>query len=96
MRRAPSWAVEPEETGKIFLVVNTGETADGHSACVDEKRAYFIGRNTQTCDFPVPDKSASRVHACIAFKQLGDLQVPVLQDLGSLHGEPMSPPFHAV
>ncbi len=90
MHKAPSWAVEPEQTGRVFLLIRSDEQRDRQQICVDEKAAYFLGRNTQTCDFPVPDKSASRVHACIAFRQEGSSQVPVLQDLGSVHGEQVS------
>lgn len=87
MSNIPSWAVKPEVRQRVFLEVKANPEAETERVCIDSKSAYLIGRNKQTCDFPVPDKSASRVHACIAYKQKAGLQIPVLKDLGSVHGK---------
>ena len=83
----PSWAVKPETTQRIFLQIRPDSQASPEQTCIDTKPGYLIGRNGQTCDFPVPDKSASRIHACIAHKAS---QGPVLLDLGSVHGDSLS------
>lgn len=90
MSSIPAWAVKPDFRQKVFLEVKADVDAEAEQTCIDSKAAYLIGRNKQTCDFSVPDKSASRIHACIAYKQKAGLQVPVLKDLGSVHGNDCS------
>ncbi|VDK68899.1 unnamed protein product [Litomosoides sigmodontis] len=51
---------------------------------VDEKRAYFFGRNPKQCDFVVEHASCSRVHAVLIYHKF--LQRFALVDMNSCHG----------
>lgn len=48
---------------------------------VDEKRAYFFGRNPKQCDFVVEHASCSRVHAVLIYHKF--LQRFALVDMNS-------------
>jgi len=84
----PKWAAAPSRSGHAGLLL-TAEALEGgdrtpESWHVDEKAAYMLGRNGQVVDICVAHKSASRVHACLAYDAEGEL---FLVDLGSAHGE---------
>ncbi len=71
-------------------MVSPFEIFFAHQSLVLIEECLFRGRSTvevfslcQVCDFEIAHKSASRVHACIAFDVDG---CPHIVDLGSTHG----------
>lgn len=84
----PKWAAAPSRSGQSGLLLTAEALEDGdrtpESWHVDEKAAYMLGRNGQAVDICVAHKSASRVHACLAYDAEEDL---FLVDLNSAHGE---------
>ena len=48
---------------------------------IDEKKAYFFGRNKQLCDFVIDHASCSRVHGVLLWHK--HLNRPFIIDLGS-------------
>uniref|UniRef100_A0A9J2Q705 FHA domain-containing protein n=2 Tax=Ascaris TaxID=6251 RepID=A0A9J2Q705_ASCLU len=92
----PSWAGRPPNG--CHLDVIKGEQLI-QKLMVDEKRAYYFGRNPKLCDFVVEHASCSRVHAVLIYHKF--LQRFALVDLDSCHGtfvgkvrlDPMHPVF---
>lgn len=92
----PSWAGRPP-SGCHLDVVKGDQLIQ--KLMVDEKKAYYFGRNPKLCDFVVEHASCSRVHAVLLYHRF--LQRFALVDLGSCHGtfvgklriEPMQPVF---
>ncbi|CAL8470102.1 g9644 [Coccomyxa elongata] len=76
----PDWAQEPQQKG---LVVEARHP-DGKKGKValDSRAGILFGRNGQVCNCEVAHKSASRVHACLAY----DGETFQIQDLASSHG----------
>uniref|UniRef100_A0A0N5ALC8 FHA domain-containing protein n=1 Tax=Syphacia muris TaxID=451379 RepID=A0A0N5ALC8_9BILA len=111
----PNWAGRPPNgfhldvvKGEQLVQVNeeSGIVSDFSSIStylqklmVDEKRAYYFGRNPEQCDFVVEHASCSRVHAVLIYHRF--LQRFGLVDLNSCHGtfvgkmrlEPYQPVF---
>lgn len=83
----PDWAVTPKRGGKSSFSLAAeplkDSDAEPQSWHVGKKAAYLLGRNGQAVDVCVAHKSASRVHACLAYDDKVDLY---LVDLGSAHG----------
>ncbi|CAL5218606.1 g303 [Coccomyxa viridis] len=77
----PDWAHTPKSKG--WYVQTAAENAERTDIAADDNPGLFIGRNGQVCEIEVAHKSASRVHACIAYDES---QQPFLVDLGSTHG----------
>lgn len=77
----PSWAGRPPEG--CHLDVLKGDQLI-QKLMVDEKKAYYFGRNPKQCDFVVEHASCSRVHAVLLYHK--HLQRFALVDLGSSHG----------
>lgn len=61
---------------------------------VDEKRAYFFGRNPKQCDFVVEHASCSRVHAVLIYHKF--LQRFAIVDMNSCRSSPFSSVFLAI
>lgn len=84
----PDWAATPKGSGKCSLSLVSqppkDSDAEPQSWHVDKQAAYLLGRNGQAVDACIAHKSASRVHACLAYDRNGHLY---LVDLGSAHGE---------
>ncbi|CAK8691258.1 nuclear inhibitor of protein phosphatase 1-like [Clavelina lepadiformis] len=51
---------------------------------IDEKKCYYFGRNSDTCDFLIEHASCSRVHAALLYHK--HLKRMFIIDLGSMHG----------
>ncbi|XP_005104923.1 nuclear inhibitor of protein phosphatase 1 [Aplysia californica] len=77
----PSWAGKPPP-GLHLDVLKDGKMIQ--KLMIDEKKAYFFGRNKQLCDFTIDHSSCSRVHAALVWHR--HLSRPFLIDLGSTHG----------
>ncbi|VDN06916.1 unnamed protein product [Thelazia callipaeda] len=77
----PSWAGRPP-SGCHLDVVKGDQLIQ--KLMVDEKGAYFFGRNPKQCDFVVEHASCSRVHAVLVYHKF--LQRFALVDLNSCHG----------
>uniref|UniRef100_A0A915PY74 5'-nucleotidase n=1 Tax=Setaria digitata TaxID=48799 RepID=A0A915PY74_9BILA len=92
----PPWAGRPPSG--CHLDVMKGDQLI-QKLMVDEKRAYFFGRNPKQCDFVVEHASCSRVHAVLIYHKF--LQRFALIDMSSCHGtfigkvriEPKQPVF---
>ncbi|MFH4975547.1 hypothetical protein AB6A40_002256 [Gnathostoma spinigerum] len=92
----PSWAGKPPN-GSHLDVVKADQLIQ--KLMVDEKRAYYFGRNPKMCDFVVEHASCSRVHAVLVYHKF--LQRFAIVDLESCHGtfvgsiriEPLQPVF---
>uniref|UniRef100_A0AAF5PZP9 FHA domain-containing protein n=1 Tax=Wuchereria bancrofti TaxID=6293 RepID=A0AAF5PZP9_WUCBA len=92
----PLWAGRPP-SGCHLDVVKGDQLIQ--KLMVDEKRAYFFGRNPKQCDFVVEHASCSRVHAVLIYHKF--LQRFALVDMNSCHGtfvgkvriEPKQPVF---
>uniref|UniRef100_A0A8R1TJY0 FHA domain-containing protein n=1 Tax=Onchocerca volvulus TaxID=6282 RepID=A0A8R1TJY0_ONCVO len=92
----PPWAGRPP-SGCHLDVVKGDQLIQ--KLMVDEKRAYFFGRNPKQCDFVVEHASCSRVHAVLIYHKF--LQRFALIDMNSCHGtfigkvriEPKQPVF---
>ncbi|VDO36923.1 unnamed protein product [Onchocerca flexuosa] len=92
----PPWAGRPP-SGCHLDVVKGDQLIQ--KLMVDEKRAYFFGRNPKQCDFVVEHASCSRVHAVLIYHKF--LQRFALVDMNSCHGtfvgkvriEPKQPVF---
>lgn len=82
-----AWATAPKKTNGFGLEIISKPPAGSEEKpqrwYVDEKAAYLLGRNGQAVDICISHKSASRVHACLAYDGNGHL---FLVDLGSAHG----------
>ncbi|KAM3720315.1 putative cytosolic 5'-nucleotidase [Dirofilaria immitis] len=77
----PPWAGRPPSG--CHLDVMKGDQLI-QKLMVDEKRAYFFGRNPKQCDFVVEHASCSRVHAVLIYHKF--LQRFALVDMNSCHG----------
>uniref|UniRef100_A0A1I7T4I1 FHA domain-containing protein n=1 Tax=Caenorhabditis tropicalis TaxID=1561998 RepID=A0A1I7T4I1_9PELO len=77
----PSWAVKPPNGA--HLDVYKGEALI-QKLLIDDKKAYYFGRNNKQVDFAVEHASCSRVHALLLFHGL--LQRFALVDMDSSHG----------
>lgn len=77
----PSWAGKPP-TGLHLDVMKDGKMIQ--KLMIDEKKAYFFGRNKQMCDFSIDHQSCSRVHAVLVWHK--HLIRPFIIDLKSTHG----------
>ncbi|VDO33786.1 unnamed protein product [Brugia timori] len=92
----PPWAGRPP-SGCHLDVVKGDQLIQ--KLMVDEKRAYFFGRNPKQCDFVVEHASCSRVHAVLIYHKF--LQRFAIVDMNSCHGtfvgkvriEPKQPVF---
>lgn len=51
---------------------------------IDEKKCYYFGRNSDTCDFMTEHASCSRTHAALMYHR--HLNRMFVVDLGSMHG----------
>ncbi|CAK0736436.1 hypothetical protein CVIRNUC_000746 [Coccomyxa viridis] len=79
--KLPDWAAVPSSKG--WYVHTSAEDSQDSDHAADGKAGLLIGRNNQICEIEVLHKSASRVHACIAFDAK---QQPFIVDLSSTHG----------
>lgn len=77
----PTWAGRPPPG--LHLDVFKGDKLL-QKLMIDDKRAYYFGRNPTQVDFVVDHASASRVHAVLIFHKF--LGRAFLVDLGSSHG----------
>ncbi|KAK6055804.1 FHA domain protein [Cooperia oncophora] len=77
----PDWASRPPPGS--HLDVCKGEQLI-QKLMVDEKRAYYFGRNPKQVDFAVEHASCSRVHALLLYH--GILKRFALVDMESSHG----------
>ena len=81
----PSWSGKPSSGLHLdVLKEKEGEVKMISKMMVDEKNAYFFGRNPLYCDFPIDHASCSRVHAVLLFHK--NLNKSFLVDLNSAHG----------
>jgi len=78
----PSWAGKPSTPGLHLDVIKDGKLVE--KVLVDDKRAYFFGRNPTQTDICIDHSSCSRVHAVLLFHKILDRFF--LVDLGSTHG----------
>nr|CAB3265101.1 nuclear inhibitor of protein phosphatase 1-like [Phallusia mammillata] len=77
----PSWAgMAPPGT---HLDVMKGDKLI-EKLIIDEKKCYFFGRNSESCDFVMDHASCSRVHSALMFHK--HLKRMFIVDLGSMHG----------
>nr|XP_002125657.1 nuclear inhibitor of protein phosphatase 1-like [Ciona intestinalis] len=77
----PSWAgLAPSGT---HLNVMKGDKLV-EKLLIDEKRCYYFGRNSESCDFMIEHASCSRVHAVLLYHK--HLKRMFICDLGSMHG----------
>ncbi|CAO4361776.1 unnamed protein product [Caenorhabditis nigoni] len=79
--KIPTWAVKPPDGA--HLDVYKGDALI-QKLLIDDKKAYYFGRNNKQVDFAVEHASCSRVHALILYHGL--LQRFALVDMGSSHG----------
>lgn len=77
----PSWAIKPP-TGVHLDVLKNDQLIQ--KILIDEKRAYYFGRNPKQVDIVVEHASCSRVHALMLYH--GTLKRFALVDMGSSHG----------
>ena len=81
----PSWAGKPSSGLHLDVLKDKdGEVKMIQKMMVDEKKAYFFGRNPLYCDFTIDHASCSRVHAVLLFHK--NLNKSFLVDLNSAHG----------
>ena len=81
----PSWAGKPSAGLHLdVLKEKEGELKMIQKMMIDEKNAYFFGRNHLYCDFTIDHASCSRVHAVLLFHK--NLNKSFLVDLNSAHG----------
>ncbi|KAF1770610.1 hypothetical protein GCK72_002429 [Caenorhabditis remanei] len=79
--QVPSWAVKPPDGA--HLDVYKGDALI-QKLLIDDKKAYYFGRNNKQVDFAVEHASCSRVHALLLYHGL--LQRFALIDMDSSHG----------
>ncbi|CAI2321484.1 unnamed protein product [Caenorhabditis sp. 36 PRJEB53466] len=77
----PSWASKPPDGA--HLDVYKGDALI-QKLLIDDKKAYYFGRNNKQVDFAVEHASCSRVHALLLYHGL--LQRFALVDMDSSHG----------
>jgi nuclear inhibitor of protein phosphatase 1 len=77
----PDWVGRPANGCHLDVLKNEDLL---QKLLIDEKGAYYFGRNPTLCDFVVEHGSCSRVHAVLLFHKL--LKRFALVDLGSSHG----------
>jgi len=79
--KIPSWAgYAPSGT---HLNVMKGERLV-EKLIIDEKKCFYFGRNSDSCDFLTEHASCSRVHAVLMYHK--HLKRHFVMDLGSMHG----------
>ncbi|BDA44121.1 probable nuclear inhibitor of protein phosphatase 1 at N-terminal half [Coccomyxa sp. Obi] len=74
------WAQVPKQKG--FVVEARHPDGKKGRVALDDRAGILFGRNGQVCNCEVAHKSASRVHACLAY----DGEKFQIQDLASSHG----------
>lgn len=79
--KVPSWAAKPPNGA--HLDVQKGDALI-QKLLIDDKKAYYFGRNNKQVDFAVEHASCSRVHALLLYHGL--LQRFALIDMDSSHG----------
>ena len=79
--KIPSWAgYAPSGT---HLDVMKGDKLI-EKLIIDEKKCFYFGRNSDSCDFLTEHASCSRVHAVLMYHK--HLKRMFVMDLGSMHG----------
>ncbi|KRZ10243.1 Translocation protein SEC63 -like protein [Trichinella zimbabwensis] len=77
----PGWA-EKFPVGSHLDVMKNSTVVQ--KLLLDEKKAYYFGRNPQLCDIVIDHASCSRIHAVVMYHSV--LKRGFLVDLGSSHG----------
>ncbi|CAI4226518.1 unnamed protein product [Auanema sp. JU1783] len=77
----PSWAVKPPPGSHLDVLKNDQLI---QKLMIDERKAYYFGRNPKMVDFAVEHASCSRVHALLLYH--GVLNRFAIVDMGSSHG----------
>ncbi|KRY21595.1 Translocation protein SEC63 -like protein [Trichinella patagoniensis] len=77
----PGWA-EKFPVGSHLDVMKNSSIVQ--KLLLDEKKAYYFGRNPQLCDIVIDHASCSRIHAVVMYHSV--LKRGFLVDLGSSHG----------